>query len=132
MEELQVKLNRKNFKLEKDFTSVWGKALKKEWFYFDKISDWSIGFKKIDCYIWTNKKFYVCEVKMIANDIFKISSLRDNQYSSLKTNLMLWGTAESIVVVYSKKLDKYSIIPFSVIYLLNRQDSIKLTFKDAT
>lgn len=128
MLELQVKMgNRTPFKLEKKFTTEWGKKLKEQGFYFDKISDGSIWMKKVDCYIGTNVNFYVCEIKMVDNKIFKISQLRDNQYTALKNawKLKAW---KSIVVVYSKKVDKYKIIPFSVIEPLPRNSSIQLDF----
>lgn len=131
MLELQVKINNRSpFTLEKRFTTEWGKKLKLQWYYFDKISDASLGMKKVDCYIWTNVNFYTCEIKMIDNKIFRISQLRDNQYAALKTAMKLKAW-KSIVVVYSKKLDKYTIIPFSVIEPLPRDSAMELTFKDA-
>lgn len=114
------------YKLEKTFTTAWLKELTKKWYTTDKISDWSIWAKKVDCYIFTDQASYICEVKIIKNDIFKISQLRDNQKSFLKRNLNLnW---KPIVCVYSISHNKYKIIPYEFIVDKSHNDRIKLQF----
>mgnify|MGYP002333458724 CR=1 FL=1 len=113
-------------KLEKDFTTDWLRSLEKKDFTTDKISDWSIWYKKIDCYIWTNKWYYVCEIKVIKKDVFKISQLRANQISFLRKTLKtVW---KPIVTVYSIEYDNYVIIPFEYIKDMKKEDSITLKF----
>ncbi len=114
------------YTLEKKFTTSWFKELNKKWFPTDKISDGSIWTKKVDGYIFTKKASYVCEVKVIKKDIFKISQLRDNQYSFLKRNLETnWVP---IVCVYSIFHNDYKIIPFEFIEKKDRNDRIQLQF----
>lgn len=125
MQELQVKIKWLH-RLEKQFTKEWLDLLENKWYPVDKVSDWSIWTKKVDCYIFTDVSSYICEIKVIASDIFKISKLRDNQYSFLKRNLKLnW---KPIVTVYSKKYNDYKIIPFEFIVSKDRNDRIKLQF----
>lgn len=126
MKELQTNMKAWPFNLESGFTTKWLKTLKDKGFYVDKISDGSIWTKKVDVYIRTNKSSYCCEIKVIDNDIFQMSRLRPNQRNWLRLWMDLWW--EAIVVVYSKKQNKYKIIPFSVIKDLNVDQSIKLKF----
>lgn len=126
IKELKVELEKKHT-LEKNFTTEWLNKLDKQWFSYDKISDWSIWTKKVDCYIFWKKVTYICEVKMITNDIFKISQLSDNQYAFLKRNID--SQAIPIVCIYSKKLNKYKIILFEKIVNFPRNDRLKLTFE---
>lgn len=126
MQEIQTIVPWKH-RLEKDFTIAWLKTLKVKGYYCDKISDWSVGNKLIDCYIVSTERFYVCEVKIINKDTFSLSKLRPNQWSALRRadNLIIWT---SIVVVYSKLYNKYKIIPFSKIKDLNKNDLVKINF----
>jgi len=126
MKELLIEIKWK-FILESSFTSHWLSRLRSKWFYCDKISDGSIWNKKVDCYIITNKWFYACEIKIITNDIFPLSRLRSNQWASLRKadENLPWC---AIVCVYSKNINKYKIIPFSIIDSINKNDSIKLDF----
>lgn len=126
MKELQTNIKGWPFNLESWFTTKWLKTLKDKWFYVDKISDGSIGTKVVDVYIRTNKWTYCCEIKVIENDIFQMSRLRPNQRNGLRLWMELWW--EAIVVVYSKKQNKYKIIPFSVIKDLSIDQSVKLKF----
>ena len=132
MKELQTQIKAWPFKLESGFTTAWLKTLRDKGFYVDKISDGSIGTKKVDCYIATNKAFYICEIKIIDKDIFPLSRLRPNQLKGLRLANDLWKKNwikdVSIVVVYSKTLNKYKIIPFDVIKNVDVNDSIKLNF----
>ena len=125
MKELLVRLNG-NYTLEKQFTTAYLKLLKEKWFYTDKISDWSVWSKKVDCYIRTNEDTYCCEIKVINNNIFPVKKLRANQYTALKKWHDLWWQA--IVIVYSKTYKQYKIIPFSKILEIWKNDAIKLLF----
>ena len=125
MKELLVRLNSKHT-LEKKFTTAWLKELKDKGFYTDKISDWSVWTKKVDCYIKTDMDTYCCEIKVIWTNIFPVNRLRPNQYTALRKWHDLWWSA--IVVVYSKKFYQYKIIPFSKILEVWRNDAIKLLF----
>ena len=126
MNELQIKLNGWPYKLESSFTSAWLKILKEKWYYVDKVSDGSIWVKRIDCYIRTNKTTYCCEIKVVNKDIFPLDHLRPNQFKALRLWESLGWTA--IVVVYSKELNDYKIIPFDVIKYIDKKDSVKLDF----
>jgi len=126
MKELKVQINWP-FQLESSFTTHWLKKLKEKWYYVDKVSDGWIWMKKVDSYIRTDKDSYCCEIKLIDKDIFPLNRLRHNQWASLRKWHELWWTA--IVVVYSKTLNKYTIIPFDIIKDLDKNDSIKLSFK---
>jgi len=129
MQELKVELNNKEiFPLEKDFTREWRKILEDKWYLFDKISDGSLWYKLIDAYIATNINSYVCEIKVIPGYTFNLNKIRSNQWTGLEINHNLKCKQESIVVVYSKKADKYTIIPFWIIAHFNRVGRIKLTF----
>ncbi len=114
------------YKLESSFTTAWGKMIKDKWWYFDKISDWSIWAKKIDCYIITNKWSYICEIKVIDKDIFHIKRLRPNQLKALRLTNKLWWNA--ILCVYSKSLNKYKLFSFNKIKNLTTDESVKLIF----
>lgn len=126
MKELYITMKDKPFLLESSFTSYWLKHLNKLGYYTDKISDWSIWYKRVDCYIATDKNSYLCEIKVINKNIFPLRRLSSNQWSALKcwNKLRTWA----IVVVYSKTLNKYAIIPFNKIKDLDRDSSIELTF----
>ena len=128
MKELQIPIKWK-FRLEKDFTTAWLKSLKDKWFYTDKISDWSIWNKKIDCYIATDKKLYICEVKVINKDIFPIKRLRSNQKKALRliNNLLPWC---ALICIYSISFNKYKIFSFDKIKDVSNEDSVKLEFID--
>ena len=125
MKELLVRLNG-NYTLEKQFTTAYLKLLKEKWFYVDKISDWSVWSKKVDCYIRTSDETYCCEIKVINKNIFPVKKLRANQYTALKKWHDLWWQA--IVIVYSKTYKQYKIIPFSKILEIWKNDAIKLLF----
>ncbi len=125
MKELNIK-TRGPFLLEKSFTTHWLKLLKEEWFYTDKISDGSIWTKKVDCYIRTPKWDYCCEIKMIEANMFPLTRIRPNQWKALRVYEENKWT--SIVVVYSKKHNKYKIIPFPMIADLDKSWSVKLNF----
>lgn len=114
------------FNLESSFTSKFRSELEAKWFYVDKISDGSIGTKKCDCYIKTYNRTYLCEIKVIPDNIFHFSRLRPNQVKALRLWDKLWG--ESIVVVYSKKRDAYKIIPFHKIQHLSRDHAVEIDF----
>jgi len=133
MKELQTILKWWPYKLESSFTTAWLKTLRNKGFYVDKISDGSIWTKKVDCYIATDKSFYICEIKVINKDVFPLSRLRPNQLKGLRLANVLWKKfwlkELAIVVVYSKELNKYKIIPFDVIKDVDVNDSIKLNFE---
>ena len=126
MKELQTELKLKWVRLESGFTTRWLKSLKDKGFYVDKISDWSIWTKVVDCYIRTNISSYCCEIKVIDKDIFQVSRLRPNQRKGLRTWTNLWWKA--IVCVYSKVFNQYKIIPFEVLADLDTDSSVKLKF----
>jgi len=132
MKELQTQIKAWPFKLESGFTTAWLKTLRDKGFYVDKISDGSIGTKKVDCYIATNKSFYICEIKIINKDIFPLSRLRPNQLKGLRLANNLWKKFWlkdlAIVVVYSKKFNDYKIVPFDIIKDIDINDSLKLKF----
>lgn len=122
------------FKLEKDFTSAFLKEFNKTWWSF-KISDLLRTLKPFD-FFWVNKNWvYFCEVKVIEKDIFELSQLRNNQFTSLfriseiieKYNLQ---NINSIILIYSKEFNDYQIISFdSIIKLYNNNwKKIKLQF----
>ncbi len=126
MKELNTIMKGWPYKLESSFTTAWLKTLKDKWFYVDKISDGSIGTKKVDCYIRTTEDTYCCEIKIIDNDIFPISRLRPNQRKGLRLWMELNGSA--IVCVYSKNLNKYKIFNFDKIKDVDVEWSVKLKF----
>lgn len=127
MKELEIEMtNKKSFNLEKEFTSFFLKWLKSKWFFVYKISDSWIWLKPFDIIIHTPNWWYYWEIKIIEKDIFQISQLRENQYTSLKHITTLWWDA--IVIVYSKEANKCKIIPFDKIIWLNKGNSIKLIF----
>lgn len=127
MKELEVEMmNKKSFSLEKDFTTHYLKQLKQKGYFAYKISDAWVWIKPMDVFIYTSNWWYYCEIKIIEKDIFQISQLRDNQYTALKHIYTLWWNA--IVIVYSKIINKYKIIPFDKIVWLDRNNSIKLIF----
>jgi len=72
------------FLLEKSFTTHWLKLLKEKGFYTDKISDGSIGTKKVDCYIRTPHQDYCCEIKMVDAELFPLTRIRPNQWKALR------------------------------------------------
>ncbi len=125
MKELELKI-KGPFLLEKSFTTHWLKLLKDKWFYTDKISDGSIGTKKIDCYIRTPDWDYCCEIKMAESTLLPLTRIRPNQWNAMRLYEENWG--QSILVVYSKKFNKYKIIPFEKIANLDKWWSIKLVF----
>lgn len=116
------------FNLESSFTSKFRSELEAKGFYVDKISDGSIGTKKCDCYIKTYNKTYLCEIKVIPNDILHFSRLRPNQIKALRLWDKLWGM--SIVVVYSKKQDKHKVLRFQDMSHLKRDDAVKVDFSN--
>lgn len=125
MNELKIELKGKH-KLESSFTTPYLKALKDKWYYVDKVSDASIGTKKVDVYIGTDKWFYIAEIKVIQWNKFPIKRLRENQLKALRTNLnTVWIP---IVIIYSKSYNKYKIIPFDWIKDIEYEDSIELNF----
>lgn len=126
MQEIQTIVTWKH-RLEKEFTTAWLKTLRVKWYYCDKISDWSIWNKLVDCYILTTQWFYVCEIKVIDKDTFPLNRLRPNQWAALRKadDLIIWT---AIVVVYSKYHNKYKIIPFKKIKDLDKNSSVKLIF----
>lgn len=126
MKELQTNIKWWPYKLESSFSTAWLKTLKDKGYYVDKISDWSIWTKVVDCYIRTSESSYCCEIKVIQKDIFQVSRLRPNQRKGLRLWMSLWGKA--IVCVYSKELNKYKLIPFDVISDLDTDSSVKLKF----
>ena len=115
-----------SYSLEKTFTTAWLKTLKDKGFYTDKISDSSVGMKKVDCYIATPWFFYPCEIKLVNNDKLPLKRISGNQWSALTLNIWLWH--RSIIVVYSKKYNNYKIIPFEKIMNLDRNGHVKLIF----
>ena len=125
MKELQTKI-KWSFDTEAEFTTTWLKSLKDKGYYTDKISDASIGTKRVDCYISTDSGTYCCEIKVIDNEKFQLKTLRPNQWKSLR----LWDDNwwSSIVVVYSKRHNKYKIIPFRLIAYLDKNDFVMLNF----
>lgn len=112
---------------EAKFTTAWLKELRVKWYYCDKISDWSIWAKKVDCYIRTKIDTYCCEIKVIEVNTFNLSRLRPNQWASLRKWYELWWTA--ILCVYSKKHNKYKIFNFEKIKDLSSNDNVSLIFK---
>ena len=126
MEELKIKIKAK-FTKESEFTTFWLKELKELWFACDKISDWSIWTKKIDCYITSDKAMYVCEVKIIEWKTFNLWRIRDNQRAYLSQVNKLWWKA--IMCVASKKLQEYVIFSFDRIKDFDRKTtSLDLKF----
>jgi len=115
-----------SYTLEKKFTTAWLKTLKDKGFYTDKISDSSVGMKKVDCYIAWPDKFFPCEIKVVPNDKLPLTRLSGNQWDALSKNLELGHYP--IVTVYSKKYNQYKIIPFSKMVNLDRNGHIKLIF----
>lgn len=130
MEELKIGI-KWPYKLEKEFTTAFLKELKKKWYFIYKISDAWIWIKPFDCIIVSDKAWYYIEIKLIDNDIFYINRLRDNQYTALKHIYTLDNNKLlliPLVIVYSKKQNKYSIIPFNKIIWMDRNNRIRLTF----
>lgn len=126
-EELRVDI-KWPFCLESNFTSHLKSELEWKWYYVDKISDWSIGTKKCDCYIKTYTNTYLCEIKVVPWKIFHFSRLRPNQIKSMRRWDKLWG--KSIVIAYSKSENKYKIIEFSKIQHLTRDEAVELDFNN--
>lgn len=126
MKELKVDI-KWSFTTEAKFTTAWLKQLRDKWFYCDKISDSWIWFKKVDCYIRSNKDSYCCEIKVIEATTFNLWKIRPNQWASLRKWYNLWGNA--ILCVYSKKHNKYKIFSFEKIKYLSSNDNVSLIFK---
>ena len=115
-----------SFTKEKDFTTAWLKTLKGKWHFVYKLTDASMWKKPYDAIIRSQISTYHTELKIVEWNIFKISDLRNNQYSSLRNISELWWNA--IVVVYSVKFNDYKIIDFNKILKCSINDSIKLVF----
>lgn len=111
MEELKwVKMPKKWFIYEKDFTTYFLKELEKKWFWSKKWSDGSWDTKPYDCNIVTNKNSYHCEIKVIDNEIITLKDFRPNQVRWLTTIAKLWWLA--IAIIYSQKHNNYVVINF--------------------
>ena len=108
-------LPKKGFRLEKDFTSHLGKWIKKQGYFFHKISDEGRGLKPYDSIICTHSNTYHCEIKVIKSDNFTIKEFRPNQIKALTDITRLGGQA--IIIVYSAKENKYLVQPFSLLML---------------
>ena len=75
---------KKGFRLEKDFTTHYGRWMKDQGFFWHKISDADRGLKPYDVITCTDKDTYHCEFKVIKSDKFDISIFRPNQICALE------------------------------------------------
>jgi hypothetical protein len=108
-----------NYKTEKAFTTDFLKEFKKKWWAY-KISDLARTIKPFD-WFWVCEKWVIfCETKIIEDNIFKFSQIRNNQYTALlriskqkeKYNLK---NIYSVIQIYSKRHDDYIFIDFAKI-----------------
>lgn len=112
MQELKdIKMPKKAFKLEKDFTTYWLRELSKKWFWSKKWSDWSWDMKPYDCNIATSDWDYYCEIKIIKDEDFSMNQIRPNQTKAMEDLTALWKNA--IIVIYSIEHNNYNVYKYS-------------------
>lgn len=132
MYKLYFKL-KKQFKLEKDFTTAFLKEFKDQWWWAYKISDLRRTIKPFDCIMINWEWVFFCEIKTIEHNIFKFNQLRNNQFTRLtrisnivdKYNL---PNIHPIVIVYSLKFHTYKVIDFKDILKAIEKGKEELSF----
>ena len=104
------------FLLESKFTTAYLKEFKDDWWWCHKISDLAGNMKPFD-WFGVNKWWLIfCDAKVIENDMFKISSLRNNQLTALERIHLVsekyWFShlVFPVVQVYSKNFNDYKFI----------------------
>ena len=125
MKELEVDL-KWPFRLEKEFTTAWLRALKNRWYFAHKLSDGSISSKPYDCIIRTKEATYHTEIKVIDKQNFYLKQLRPNQRQALRKITKLWWIW--LIVVYSKFYNKHKLFTFDKIKDIKPWDYVKLLF----
>lgn len=111
---------KKSFTLERDFLSAFLKNIKDDWGWWYKISDVWFTIKPFDCVFINQEWIFVCEAKIIENDIFDIKKMRSNQFTALKRISKIiekynLKNIHAVVLIYSTWLKKYKMINFSKI-----------------
>lgn len=109
----------KGFKNEAEFTTRFWKQVKERWWFFHKISDYSLGFKPFDAICALDGEVQAIEFKHIKGGSctpFKL--LRGSCPEKPWTQVQSLGEYErngwnSIIIVYSQKSNRYITMKFS-------------------
>jgi len=116
------KINNKHFKNEKEFTTRFGREIRKIWWFWHKISDADPGYKPADAIAWYNNKAYLIEFKVWSEkkrtDVIK--KLRLNQIAWLSKRYDCW--LDAIIIYYNKYYNEYYVIKYK------KQKQIYLNF----
>ena len=109
----------KGFKNEAEFTTWYGKQVKERWWFFHKISDYSLWFKPFDAICALNWKVSAIEFKFIKWwSCIPFNLLRGSNPKKPGTQVQSLGDFErngwnSIIIVYSQKSNRYITMKFS-------------------
>ena len=109
----------KGFKNEAEFTTWFGKQVKERWWFFHKISDYSLWFKPFDAICALNWEACAIEFKHIkGTSCTPFNLLRGSSAKKPWTQVMALGDYErngwnSLIIVYSQKSNRYVSMKFS-------------------
>ncbi len=101
-----------DFKKEKEFQARLHAIFKKMWYVVYRIPDLWPAYRFFDAIILANNwQSWCLEYKIVEGCVINENKLEDIQHSTFKELLSLWHNP--LVIVWSKKLKDYAIIPYS-------------------
>lgn len=109
----------KGFKNESEFTTWYGKQIKERWWFFHKISDYSLWFKPFDAICALNWKVSAIEFKFIKWwSCIPFNLLRGSNPKKPGTQVQSLECFErngwiSEIIVYSQKSNRYITLNYS-------------------
>ena len=107
-----------SFRLEKEFTTWFGRMCNNKWWEYHKISDADPRLKWYDAYCVVNGKFYAIEIKRVTSkSYYPFRLLRGSSYKlqwiqvkRLQNTIDNWW--EALVIVYSTSTWQYHLLDF--------------------